>query len=364
MQKNNRPTMLINPPQAPALTMATPPAELKPINLALNESPFPASPQAVKAAEEIISTKSNRYPDPFSNELRNKLAEIWSLEAARLVCGNGSEELLDVIARLFVGVGDKVIISQSGFFQFARTARRLNADIIYAPENEYQTDIAALLQLVDSNTKLIFLAIPNNPTGVVLPLADIKNLYAKLPKHVILVLDCAYGEYMDKDILQGITDICRNSENAIMTRTFSKAFALASLRIGWCYAPEWMCSGLNFIRGVGNVNAAGQKAALAALGDIDYMWDMGEKIAAGRETLAENLDNLGLNYIRGFGNFLLTQFPDIAGKRGEDLRPLLLQQAGIILRPVPEPGFANWSRFGIGTPEEMQLFMQTLQKLL
>ncbi len=359
MAFTGRPMAYIDPPSRPAFALPVPPAGKKLISMAINESPFGCSPRAPAAAQERLKNP-HRYPDPSSNELRAAIAEVHGLDAARIICGNGSEELLDVVGRMFARPGDQIIMSQSGFFQFALAATRTGATLIRAPEREYVTDIDALLGLVTAKTKIVFLAVPNNPTGIVIPVAEIKRLHAALPSHVVLVLDLAYGEYLPPADLAALMGL--DGENIIQTRTFSKAYGLAALRAGWAYVPEWMTPGLNLIRGVGNVNAIAQAAGTAAVRDGGFMADVVARTAEQRAILARGLARLDLRFVDGLGNFLLTRFPQRL--KVEDFIARAMTDEGIWLRPVGEPGFPNWCRIGIGTAPETALLLTVLERFL
>ena len=354
------PQPYLDPPKRPPFALPVAPFGKRLISLAINESAFGASPRACAAAESRLADL-NRYPDPSSIQLRTQIAETHGLDRERIVCGNGSEELLDIIGRLFARPGDEIVMSQSGFFQFALIATRTGATLIRAPERDYVTDVDALLGLVTPRTKLVFLAVPNNPTGTVIPLTSIRRLHAALPSHVVLVLDLAYGEYLPDDDLAALMALATACNNVIATRTFSKAYGLAALRVGWLVAPERFIPGLNILRGVGNINAIAQIAAVAALNDRQFMHDAVERTAEGRDALGQALNRLGLTFIPGLGNFLLTRFPNGL------LDPFLdfaMQEQGIWLRPVGEPGFSGWSRIGIGTPDEMRLLITLLERFL
>ncbi len=354
-----RPKAYIDPPRRPAFALPVPPAGMPLISLAINESPFGCSPKAMAAADARLKNP-HRYPDPSSTELRAAIAEAHGPDAARIVCGNGSEELLDVVGRMFARPGDDIVMSQSGFFQFALVAARTGAALARAPERELVTDIDALLGLVTAKTKIVFLAVPNNPTGTVIPVAEIKRLQAALPSQVVLALDLAYGEYLPPADLAALMGL--DGDNVVKTRTFSKAYGLAALRAGWAHAPEWMMPGLNLIRGVGNINAVAQAAAAAAVRDKDFVADAVARTAEQREILGRGLARLGLHYVDGLGNFLLTRFPD--GSKVEDFIAQAMAAHGIWLRPVGEPGFPNWSRIGIGTAAETLLLLSVLERFL
>ncbi len=355
-----RPLAYVDPPPRPAFTLPTAPPGKRLISLAINESPFGASPMALAAARNRLETP-NRYPDPSSAGLRQAIAEVHGLDPRRLVCGNGSEELLDVIGRMFARPGDEIIMSQSGFFQFALVAARCGASLVRAPEKDFQTDVAAVIASVAESTKLVFLAIPNNPTGLVLGADEVQALHRLLPDRVVLVLDLAYGEYLPEQDLAALIRMAAENDNVIATRTLSKAHGLAALRAGWLLAPEWMIPGLNLLRGVGSVNAVAQAAAEAAVRDLDFVaWSVAQT-ALQRTVLAAGLTRLGLHFLPGLGNFLLTRFPD--GQLDKFLHAAMAEE-GIWLRPVGEPGFTGWSRLGIGTPAETDLLLAVLERFL
>ncbi|MBL8907926.1 MAG: aminotransferase class I/II-fold pyridoxal phosphate-dependent enzyme [Rhizobiales bacterium] len=333
------------------------------ISLAINENAYGASPRAVEAAIARLSAP-HRYPDPSSSELRLAIGTTFDLDPDRIICGNGSEELLDVIGRLFARSGDRIIMSQSGFFQFALVASRLGAELVRAPERDLVTDADALTALATPEAKLVYLAIPNNPTGVAMPISEVQRLHAALPGHVVLVLDLAYGEFLAPGDLAALMDLAAKSDNVIATRTFSKAYGLAALRVGWALAPRWMMPGLNLLRGVGNINAPAQSAATAALADRDFLNRVVEGTAKERDFLGGHLTRLGLRHVQGLGNFLLTEFPGEDSKRAQDFIDFAMREAGIWLRPVGEPGFPNHSRIGLGSRAENELLVATLFSFL
>lgn len=343
--------------------LPTPPEGKKLISLAINESPYGCSRKAWAAAEERFGNP-NRYPDPSSAVLRRAIGNQFALEPERIVCGNGSEELLDVVARMFVRQGDEIIMSQSGFFQFAVVAARLGAELKRAPERDYITDVDGLLALVTPRTKLVFLAVPNNPTGTLLPVDEVIRLHENLAPGIVLVLDLAYGEYIEKSDLDRLMRFGGAKPNIVITRTFSKAYGLAALRVGWALAPDWMTPGLNLLRGVGNINAIAQAAAAAAVADQVFVDRVVAETAAERAYMARHFERLGLHFVPGYGNFLLTRFPDEDAKSAAKFIDLAMQKEGIWLRPVGEPGFANWSRIGLGNRAENELLVKLLEDFL
>ncbi len=357
------PHAYFNPPRKLPFVLPTAPQGKKLISLAINESPYGCSRKAHAAAQARLSD-ANRYPDPSSADLRRAIGKQFSLDPERIVCGNGSEELLDVVGRMFVRAGDQIIMSQSGFFQFAVVAARLGAELLRAPEQDLITDADALLGMVSARTKLIFLAVPNNPTGTLLPVDDVMRLHEKLPPHVVLVLDLAYGEYMEKSDLARLMRYGGSHPNIVITRTFSKAYGLAALRVGWALVPDWMTPGLNLMRGVGNINAIAQAAAAAAVEDQVFVDRVVAETAAERTYLARHFTRLGLHFVPGFGNFMLTRFPDMEAKSAAKFIDFAMREAGIWLRPVGEPGFANWSRIGLGNRAENELLIGLFEEFL
>ena len=357
------PNAYFNPSRRLPFVLPTPPQGKTLISLAINESPYGCSPAAQAAAQARLADL-NRYPDPSSAGLRQAIGRQFALDPERIVCGNGSEELLDIVARMFVRAGDEIIMSQSGFFQFAVVAARLGAELKRAPEHDYVTDVDGLLALVTPRTRLVFLAVPNNPTGTLLPVAEVIRLHERLPPEIVLVLDLAYGEYIDPSDLARLMRYGGGQSNIVITRTFSKAYGLAALRVGWALAPDWMTPGLNLLRGVGNINAVAQTAATAAVADQAFVDRVVAETTTERSFMARHFLRLGLHFVPGFGNFLLTRFPDEGAKSAATFIDLAMRRDGIWLRPVGEPGFANWSRIGLGSRSENELLIALLEDFL
>lgn len=357
------PQAYFNPPRRLPFVLPTPPGGKNLISLAINESPYGCSRKAQAGAEARLADL-NRYPDPSSAGLRRAIGTQLTLDPERIVCGNGSEELLDIAGRMFVRPGDEIIMSQSGFFQFAVVAARLGAELKHAPERDYITDVDGLLALVTPKTKLIFLAVPNNPTGTLLPIDDVMRLHEALPPTIVLLLDLAYGEYMPKSDLDRLMSFAGSKPNVVVTRTFSKAYGLAALRVGWALVPEWMTGGLNLLRGVGNINAVAQAAAQAAVTDQAFVDRVVAETAAERSFMVHHFVRLGLHFVPGFGNFVLTRFPEEEKRSAAKFIDIAMQREGIWLRPVGEPGFANWSRIGLGNRPENELVVGLLEDFL
>ena len=332
------------------------------IKLSANENPLGCSPDA-SAALAGQSEAIARYPDPASNALRLALAETYGLESERIVCGTGSDELLNLIAAGYAGEGDEIIHAQYGFMVYEIATRKVGAKVVIAPDDDYGTDVDALLALVNEKTRLIYLANPNNPTGTYMSDEEVARLHAGLPSDVVLVLDQAYGEYLDDDSTAAF-DLARSHDNVLITRTFSKIYGLAAERIGWAYGKPHLIDTLNRIRGPFNVTSAGQAAAIAALGDIDFVarsrthntkwrgW-MGQEIAG--------LSNHGLRVIPSAANFILVVFDGAVDAETADAE---LIEAGYFVRRLAAQGLGHALRITIGTEEENRGFMDALRAIL
>lgn len=332
------------------------------IKLSANENPLGCSAGA-SAALAAQAGYAARYPDPASNQLRNILAETYGLEAEQIVCGTGSDELLNLIAAGYAGLGDEIIHVNYGFAVYEIATRKVGAEVVVAPDKDYGTDVDALLGLVTPKTRLVYLANPNNPTGTVMSDAEIARLHAGLPGDVILVLDQAYGEYLENDGPAAF-HLARRHNNILITRTFSKIYGLAAERIGWAYGKPHLIDTLNRIRGPFNVTSAGQAAAIAALKDQDFVREsrahnahwlgwMNEQIAA--------LSNHGLRAVPSAANFLLVIFE---GAVSAEIADRELIDAGYVVRRLPGQGLGHALRITIGTEAENRGFIGALRAIL
>ncbi len=232
------------------------PAGIKPIKLSSNETPLGPSPKAVAAFHETAGTLE-RYPDGSATLLRAAIAARYGLNPSRIVCGAGSDELLTMLAHAYLGPGDEAIFTEHGFLLYRIIVLANGATPVVAPESNYRTDVDAILERVSERTKMVFLANPNNPTGTYISFDEVRSLRARLPGHVLLVLDAAYAEYVQRNDYEAGIELVATTENTVMTRTFSKIHGLAGLRLGWAYCPEAVADVLNRIRGPFNISAAG-----------------------------------------------------------------------------------------------------------
>lgn len=331
------------------------------IKLSANENPLGTSPAALTA--RAAAGEPSRYPDPDARSLRAALGTLHGIDAARIVCGTGSDELLNLAAQGFAGPGDEVLYVRYGFAVYDIAARRCGAIPVIAPDADYGTDVDALLALVSERTRVVFLANPNNPTGTALPRAEIARLHAGLPGEVLLVLDQAYAEYLDAGEDDGGLELAAAHRNVLVTRTFSKIYGLAGERIGWATGDAGLIDVLNRIRGPFNVTVAGQAAALAALDDQDFVVASRRANAEGRaafEAAIAALGNHGLRAVPSKANFVLVLFE---GALTAQAALAALADSGYAVRWLPGQGLPQALRITIGTPDQMADVAQTLRRM-
>ena len=331
------------------------------VKLSANENPLGTS-EAAHAARTAVAD-SAEYPDPDARELRQKIGEVHGVDPARIVCGTGSDELLNLAAQGFAGPGDEVLFSRFSFSVYDIAARRCGATPVEALDADYATDVDALLAAVTDKTRVVFLANPNNPTGTYLPRSEVTRLHAGLPSDVLLVIDQAYGEYLEDHEDDGGLELAAAHENVLVTRTFSKIYGLAGERIGWATGAPQLIDVLNRIRGPFNVTSSGQAAAHAALGDQDFVARSREHNSSelARFTAAiEALSNYGLRPIPSKANFLLVLFEgDVSAE--EALKAI--GNAGYAIRHLPGQGLPHALRITIGKREDMDAIAHTLRML-
>ena len=332
------------------------------VKLSANENPLGTSPAAL-AALASARAEAATYPDPGAVALREALAGLHGLDPARIVCGTGSDELLNLAAQGFAGPGDEVVFSRHSFAVYDIAARRCGATPVAVADRDFTADVDALLGAITDATRVAFLANPNNPTGTWLPPAEVERLHAGLPRHVLLVIDEAYGEYVDPAHQSAAFDLARAHDNVLVTRTFSKIHGLAAERIGWAYGAPGLVDVLNRIRGPFNVTASGQKAALAALGDRDFVERSRVHNAAERARLADAiaaLGNHGLRAVPSEANFLLVLFEgDVTAETAREA----LAEEGYAVRHLPGQGLPQALRITIGKSEDMDRVIACLARL-
>lgn len=332
------------------------------VKLSANESPLGPSPKAVAAMQEAVRT-SHRYPDGGATLLREAVARHYGIEADRVMCGTGSDEALHLLAHAYCGPGDEVMFVRHGFMVYPIAAQRMGATLVEVPDRDYTADVDALLAAVTPNTRIVYLANPNNPTGTYLPESEINRLHAGLPENVILVLDAAYAEYVTAPDYESGIRLARTAPNVVTTRTFSKVYGLAAERVGWAYGPAPIIETLNKVRGPFNVTTPGIMGAVAALEDQEWLRKSIEHNNKWLPWLKEQLEGLGLYVVPSQCNFLLIRFPETDGVTAEATN-LALQEAGYILRWLPGQGLPDCLRLTVGTEEENRGVIAALAEFL
>jgi histidinol-phosphate aminotransferase len=355
-----RPGILDIAPYVPG-TSALPGAG-KVMKLSSNETPLGPSPRAVEAYLAEAAHVS-RYPDGSARPLREALAKRYGLDAAHIVCGAGSDELLNLLAVAYLGPGDEAIYSEHGFLVYRIAIQARGATPVAAPERDLTADVDAILARVNDATRMVFIANPNNPTGTYLSFDEVKRLQAGLPEHVILVLDAAYAEYVRANDYEAGIELVATTPNTVMTRTFSKIYGLAALRLGWAYCPAPVADALNRIRGPFNVTGPSIAAGVAALADQPHMQAAVEHNAVWRGRMAEALQRIGLCVTPSAANFLLVHFPRDGGKSAR-AADKFLHERRIILRRVEEYGFPDALRMTIGTEDENEAVLDALSAFM
>ncbi len=341
---------------------STVPGGMTPIKLSSNETPIGASPKAI-AAFQAEAGHLERYPDGASTKLRQALARVYGLNADRIVCGAGSDEVLNLVAQAYLGPGDEAIYTAHGFLVYPIAIQARGATPVVAPEKDLRTDVDAILARVTPRTKMVFIANPNNPTGTYIPFDEVRRLHAGLPAHTLLVLDAAYCEYVRRNDYEAGLELVATTQNTVMTRTFSKIHGLAALRLGWIYAPEAVADVLNRIRGPFNVSAPAIAAGIAAIEDRGHQ----EAAIAHNERwlpwLQGELEQLGLKVTPSVGNFLLVHFPADPAK-GAASADAFLKSRAIIVRRVAGYGLPNALRITIGTEADNRAVAAALGEFL
>ncbi|MDC0033185.1 histidinol-phosphate transaminase [Alphaproteobacteria bacterium] len=320
--------------------------------LSANESALGPSPTAI-AAYERASGDLYRYPDGSSADLRAALADRHGLDADRIVCGAGSDELLYNLARAYAGPGDEVLYSVHGFNIYPIAALCVGASPVTAPETNLTVDVGALLRRVTDKTKIVFIANPNNPTGSYISIEEMSRLRRGLPAATLLVIDSAYAEYVLRNDYSPGIDLVDAGENTVMTRTFSKIYGLAALRIGWAYCPLTVADVLNRVRGPFNLSTAAQSAGEAALGDVAHVAASRDHNSVWLPWLSDRLAALGLAVMPSVANFILVRFPDDK-RRNASSAMAHFAENGVVPRETGGYGLSNFLRISIGREDEVK----------
>lgn len=338
------------------------PGIAKVFKLSSNETPLGPSPKAVEAYARVASHLQD-YPDGSAGALREAIGRMYGLDPNRIVCGAGSDDLLNLLARAYLADGDEAIHTLHGFLVYPIATLGTGAKPVVTAEKNFTADVDAILKAVTPKTKMVFIANPNNPTGTYIPFDEVKRLHRGLPSHVLLVIDAAYAEYVRRNDYESGIELVATSDNVVMTRTFSKIYGLAALRLGWMYGPAHIVDAINRVRGPFNVGSPAIEAGIAALADTAHT----EKARAHNEKwlawLTDEITKLGLTVTPSVANFILIHFPETPGKTAKDADTLLTSR-GCVLRAVRAYHLPNCLRMTVGSEEANRLTVKTLAEFM
>ena len=338
------------------------PGAARVFKLSSNESALGPSPKAI-AAYRGVADRLQDYPDGSATDLREAIGRAFGLDPARIVCGAGSDDLLNLLARAYLRDGDEAIHTTHGFLVYPIATMGAGAKPVVAAEKNNTADVDAILAAVTPQTRLVFLANPNNPTGTYIPFDEVKRLHAGLPSHVVLVLDAAYAEYVRRNDYESGIELVATSDNVVMCRTFSKIHGLAGLRLGWLYGPAPIVDAINCIRGPFNVNLPAIAAGVAAIEDSAHIEMSREHNTRWLAWLTEEIGKLGLEVTPSVANFVLIHFPRTKGRTAQDADAFLTAR-GLILRQVGAYKLPNALRMSVGTEEANRLVVAALAEFL
>jgi histidinol-phosphate aminotransferase len=334
----------------------------KVFKLSSNETPLGPSPRAV-AAYQTVAAHLQDYPDGSATDLREAIGRAFGLDPDRIVCGAGSDDLLNLLARAYLADGDEAIHTTHGFLVYPIATLGTGAKPVVAPETDYTANVDAILAAVTKKTKIVFLANPNNPTGTYISFDEVKRLHRTLPPQVLLVLDAAYAEYVRRNDYESGIELVATSDNVVMTRTFSKIHGLAAVRLGWMFGPAHVVAAINRIRGPFNVNAPAIAAGIAAIEDHEHQESAREHNTYWLSWLAQEIEKLGLKVTPSVANFLLIHFPQTKGKTAQEADAFLTAR-GLVLRQVGAYKLPNALRMSVGTEEANRLVVAALEEFL
>lgn len=328
------------------------------VKLASNENPLGPSPKVIAAISQAVP-ELTRYPDGNGFVLKQALAQKFAVEPAQVTLGNGSNDILELVAKAWLAPGLNAVFSQHAFAVYPIATMAVGAECREIPANNYGHDLPAILAAIDADTRVVFIANPNNPTGTWFDQQALADFLAQVPEHVIVVLDEAYIEYAEPGELPDGMDFLAKHANLIVSRTFSKAYGLAALRIGYAISSPMIADVLNRIRQPFNVNSLGLVAAVAALEDEEYLQASRASNKQGLQQLSTAFDALGLSYIESRGNFIAVDF----ARDAAPINQALLEQ-GVIVRPVAGYAMPTFLRVSVGTEQENARFIEVLEQVL
>lgn len=358
----SRPSLLAIDPYVPGKSAAAAVANAPVYKLSANETPLGPSPQAIEAVRRMAPHIS-AYPEGSSRALREAVGARHGLDPARIIAGAGSDQILELLALAFLGPGDEGVYSQYGFLEYKIVILAAGGAPVVAPETRYTASVDALLGCVTKRTKIVFLANPNNPTGTYLSAAEVARLADALPKHVLLVLDAAYAEYVEAEDYEAGAALAGSRDNVVMTRTFSKIYGLAGLRLGWGYGPAHVIDALNRIRSPFNVSSIASAAGIAALEDRAHLEAAIGHNAKWLPRLAKEIEALSLEVLPSVGNFLAVRFPSEPGRRAADADAFLTRR-GLVLRAIGAYGMPEFLRLTVGCQDANERVVAALKDFM
>ena len=330
------------------------------VKLSSNEGAF-GPPPGVAPALAALADRQHRYPDGGATALRDAIAARFGLDASRIVCGAGSDDLLFLLCHTYGGPGTELVMTEHGFSIYEVAGLLAGCRVVKVAERNLTTDVDAILAAVTPATRLVFIANPNNPTGSFIPYTETSRLRAALPAEILLVLDAAYAEYVERPDYDPGTLLVEAGDNTVMTRTFSKMFGLGGLRLGWSYAPPAITENLNRVRSPFNVSLAAHDAGIAALAEPGWVEKCRAHNNAERARLTKTLHDAGITVHPSEANFILADF---AATERADAAERHLRRAGVIVRKVGGYGLPHCLRITIGLADENDLVSSALQDFM
>ena len=339
-----------------------PVAGRKVFKLSANETPLGPSPKAIAAFRQAADHLAD-YPEGTSKVLRQAIGRAYGLDADRIICGAGSDEILNLLAHTYLGEGDEAIHTTHGFLVYPIATMANGAKPIVAKEIDFRCDVDAILACVTPRTKMVWLANPNNPTGTYLPFDEVKRLRSGLRSDIVLVLDAAYSDFVSRNDYEIGLELAGTTDNTVVTHTFSKIHGLAALRVGWMFGPANIVDAVNRIRGPFNVSTPAMLAAAAAIEDTEYLAHSRAFHETWRNYLAEEIEKLGLKITPSVANFILIHFPTTAGKTADEAEAFLSAR-GLQLRALKNYQLPHALRLSIGTEEANRLVVEGLREFM
>jgi histidinol-phosphate aminotransferase len=338
------------------------PGAVRVIKLSANETPLGPSPRAIEAFRSAAEHLHD-YPEGTARKLREAIGKSFGLDPARIVCGAGSDDMLNLLAQAYLAPGDEAIYTAHGFRLYPIFTFAAGGKPVVAAEKNYTADADSILAKVTDRTRIVFLANPNNPTGTYMPFDEVKRLRGALPPNVLLVLDAAYADYVGRNDYESGIELVATTDNTVMTRTFSKIHGLAAVRLGWMYGPAHVVDAINRIRAPFNVNTPAMLAGIASIEDAAHIEGSRAHNARWLPWLTEEIGKLGLEVTPSVANFILIHFPKTKGRTSKDADAFLTSR-GLILREVSSYDLPDALRLTVGTEEANRLVVAALAEFM